>query len=471
MAENPTDAVNSSAEESLGSQGTDITPNQDGGIRKEILKQGSGDAHPGHGDTVYVHYVGTLLNGEKFDSSRDRGDKFNFKLGKGQVIKGWDIGVASMKRGELAKLICRAEYAYGENGSPPKIPPNATLIFEVELFDWKGEDLSKNKDEGILRSSLIKGEGYDTPKEDSTVEIHIVGRHNGRVFEDRDVSFIVGDGIEQGVVEGIETAVQSFKKNECSCLKIKSKYAYGKEGHIDFKIPSNADLEYEVTLKSFEKAKEAWEMETIEKLEQSEIFKSKGTDYFKAGKLGQAVRFYKKVVDFLSDEVNKGSGSASTSDSSDEEEEKPKDESDPELQLKISSLVLAGHLNLAMCQLKLGQNSEARDSCNQAIALKNDSDKAYFRRGQAECGLQNYAEAIADYKMVLSIDPSNKAAKNQITIVQSKIKQAKEKEKKLYAGMFEKLAAKSDDKVSNGLSEKKSESDENTSPQEPAIKV
>jgi FK506-binding protein 4/5 len=71
------------------------------------------------------------LDGTKFDSSRDRGDPFEFTIGKGQVIQGWDQGVATMKRGEVANLICKSEYAYGASGSPPKIPPNATLKFEV----------------------------------------------------------------------------------------------------------------------------------------------------------------------------------------------------------------------------------------------------------------------------------------------------------------------------------------------------
>lgn len=83
-----------------------------------------------------MHYVGTLLDGTKFDSSRDRGHQFKFKIGGGQVIKGWDQGVATMTRGEKAILTCRADYAYGEKGSPPNIPGGATLQFEVELFGW-----------------------------------------------------------------------------------------------------------------------------------------------------------------------------------------------------------------------------------------------------------------------------------------------------------------------------------------------
>lgn len=89
---------------------------------------------PKPGQKVIVHYVGTLTNGNKFDSSRDRNKEFKFTLGKGEVIKGWDEGVATMKIGEVAKLTCTPDYAYGVRGYPPVIPPNSTLIFEVELI-------------------------------------------------------------------------------------------------------------------------------------------------------------------------------------------------------------------------------------------------------------------------------------------------------------------------------------------------
>ncbi len=115
------------------------------GVLKEIIKEGSGDERPLPNDKVSVHYVGTLLDGTKFDSSRDRQDRFSFDLGKGSVIKAWDIGVATMKRGEICRLICKPEYAYGENGSGEKIGPNTTLIFEIELFDFTGKFFSKKK--------------------------------------------------------------------------------------------------------------------------------------------------------------------------------------------------------------------------------------------------------------------------------------------------------------------------------------
>ncbi len=85
------------------------------------------------------------------------------------MIKGWDIGVASMRQGELAVLTCRADYAYGETGSPPKIPPNATLNFEVELLRWSGEDISPDRDGSITRTVIQAGEKYATPSDNASV--------------------------------------------------------------------------------------------------------------------------------------------------------------------------------------------------------------------------------------------------------------------------------------------------------------
>src|ERR1700691_4577059 len=100
----------------------------------ETLTAGNGNEAKA-GDKVSVHYVGTLnSNGNKVDSSRDRGRPFSFTLGKGDVIKGWDQGVAGMKIGEKRKLTIESELAYGSRRFPPVIPPHATLVFEVELL-------------------------------------------------------------------------------------------------------------------------------------------------------------------------------------------------------------------------------------------------------------------------------------------------------------------------------------------------
>ncbi|KAK0546138.1 hypothetical protein OC846_005069 [Tilletia horrida] len=104
------------------------------GVEIVRISPGDGKTSPKPGQTVHMHYVGTLQDGSVFDSSRDRGKPFVTQIGVGRVIKGWDEGVPQLTVGEKAKLICTSDYAYGARGFPPVIPPNATLNFEVELI-------------------------------------------------------------------------------------------------------------------------------------------------------------------------------------------------------------------------------------------------------------------------------------------------------------------------------------------------
>ena len=117
--------------EQAGPEGKEVTTSS--GLQYLDLKVGTG-ATAQAGQTVTVHYTGWLENGKKFDSSIDRGQPFSFPLGGGRVIKGWDEGVQGMKVGGKRKLIVPSNLGYGARGAGGVIPPNATLIFEVELL-------------------------------------------------------------------------------------------------------------------------------------------------------------------------------------------------------------------------------------------------------------------------------------------------------------------------------------------------
>ncbi|CDJ58433.1 peptidyl-prolyl isomerase, putative [Eimeria maxima] len=117
-------------------EGSNINITEDGGVIKHVLVAGTGERPP-KGYEVEVHYVGKLEDGTQFDSSRDRDASFRFVLGEGQVIKGWDLGVATMSVGEKSMLTIQPSYGYGEAGAGGSIPPNATLKFEVELLSFR----------------------------------------------------------------------------------------------------------------------------------------------------------------------------------------------------------------------------------------------------------------------------------------------------------------------------------------------
>lgn len=111
-----------------------IPPTPFQSLQKQVVREGDIQVH--NGANVVVHYTGYFLNGKVFDSSVQRNQPFQFQLGRGMVIQGWDIGVASMKRGEVCYLFIPAALAYGQNGAGNSIPPNTDLIFQVELLGW-----------------------------------------------------------------------------------------------------------------------------------------------------------------------------------------------------------------------------------------------------------------------------------------------------------------------------------------------
>lgn len=325
------------------------------------------------------------------------------------------MGVSSMKKGEQCTLTCASEYAYGEKGSPPNIPPNATLIFDLELLDWMGEDLSPRKNEAIMRYGIVKGK-KSSPKEGSLVKIKLKGSYEGRVFDEREVEFNLGEAAEANVIEGIDIALERFKEGEKSRLEIKSEYAFGEKGNEAFNIPGDATVEYEVELLTFVKVKQAWEMDPDEKIEQAKLLKEEGNKYLKDGKLNTAQKKYIRCQSYLTGFDN------------DHDE--------------CKQLTKSVHLNLSLLYQKKNNHDEVISNCNKVLEIEENNVKALYRRGQSRLATHDFENAVNDFTKILEVEPENKAAQNGITLAKHKIQEYKQREKKLFAGMFDKFAAK-----------------------------
>jgi len=251
-----------------------------------------------------VLYVGKLeSNGVEFDSSQDPSKPFSFTLGNKSVITGWDDGVATMRKGEIATLTCRQDYAYGENGSPPTIPPNATLIFEVELLSWDDPE-------------------PDTPEE---------------------------------------------------------------------------------KIKAATKRKE------------------EGNSHFKQGNYSKAAEQYTAAIDYFKQSWGMN-------------ETQQKETND------INLLCL---LNLAACQLKTKDYSEAVLSCSKALDIDTNNVKALFRRGQAYSQKGDYSLAKADLQEALHHSPNSKEIRQEMDNLKKNIANYKDKQKQMYSGLFDKMSKSS----------------------------
>ncbi|GAY43643.1 hypothetical protein CUMW_076070 [Citrus unshiu] len=205
------------------------------GLRKQILRKGTSWQTPLLGDEVQVHFSGHIDGGACLASSRDTGTPFCFKLGQasesqtypnyilrnmGEVIKGWDEGVATMKKGERAIFFIPSVLAYGEAGSPPLIPSNSSLVFDIELLSWSTiRDITG--DGGILKKIIKEGEGWATPRDNDEVLVKYEARlQNGALVSESNegVEFRVFDG---HLCPAISKAVKTMRRGEKAELAVK----------------------------------------------------------------------------------------------------------------------------------------------------------------------------------------------------------------------------------------------------------
>ncbi|KAJ3109462.1 hypothetical protein HDU96_007226 [Phlyctochytrium bullatum] len=242
-----------SAKDDKPNKAKDLT--KDGGVIKKILQKGDGYDRPEAGDEVQVNYIGRLVQegkaegeGDEFDRNQDRQHPFTFILGKGQVIKGWDRAVKSMKKGELARVTIKPEYGYGASGAGAKIPPNATLEFDIELLGWR--NVNALTADGLVTLKMLKesDSGWQTPKDGWEVIINYIAKADGVEYERVDgFSFTIGSS-DESVPPFFSDAVKKFKKasgskcGDVGLLTIPAKHFT----RTHPKVPEGATVTYEI---------------------------------------------------------------------------------------------------------------------------------------------------------------------------------------------------------------------------------
>jgi len=216
---------------------------------------------PQEGDNIVIEYSGFLEDGTLFDSSFKRPKPFTFPLGQGRVIKGWDEGVATMKKGTKRQLIIPGDLAYGEKGRPGRIPPNATLIFDVELVGFETPPKAPEKPQDVAESAFTTTESGlkyhdfevgtgDAPTEGKPVSVHYTGwltdgtQFDSSIPRGQPIRFPVGKG---RVIKGWDEGIMSMKVGGKRQLVIPYDLAYGERGRPPT-IPPMSTLIFEVEL-------------------------------------------------------------------------------------------------------------------------------------------------------------------------------------------------------------------------------
>jgi|EP00161_Ancyromonas_sigmoides_P001015 FKBP-type peptidyl-prolyl cis-trans isomerase len=410
----------------------DISPAGTTGVLfKTVHASGTGWQRPPNGCKVSVHYVGRLdADGTEFDSSRSRGKPFEFELGKGQVIRGWDVGVATMRVGERCTLRISPDFGYGAGGSPPKIPGNAWLAFEVELLSYSEEtDVTYGKRQVFKKITHKSDADWHTPGDFTRCQVRYrvrgpdgeewgesPGFADGGAAGDT-VEFVLG---EDQTFSGFETALCSMKRGERAELRIATEVmgparrAERFSGVIPDDLAPGSMATAEIALVDFDAIKESWEMLAEEKCTMAREMKDCGNAAFKDGRLDTAIRRYEKGADILRSIDDMG-------------------DADRAVALDIKAVC---NSNCAQVCLKKGDFKAAAAAADEALLAVPNHTKSLYRRAEARRALRDSASAVKDLEALLAVEPDNAAAQALLAHCKADIRKIEKNERKLYGKMF-----------------------------------
>ncbi|KAL2894963.1 70 kDa peptidyl-prolyl isomerase [Bienertia sinuspersici] len=445
---------------------------RDSGIKKKLLKRGIRWETPNYGDEVTVHYVGTLLNGTNFDSTRDNDQPFTFKLGYGEVAKGLDMGIMTMKKGEVALFTLPPEMVNVDGGSD-KVASDPVVQFEVELISWIIV-VDVCKDGGIIKRILEKGQNDNQPSElDEVLVKYQIMLADGTIVAktpEGGVQFYIKDG---HLLPALAKAIKTMKVGEKANLIVQPQYGFGdlgKEiGTTLSSIPPNSALDINLELVSFKRVmdvcsdskvikkileegeslvaadegaaeKAPWELNSEERIMTAGKIKEEGNVLFKSGKYQRAGKKYDKVLtsliicvyidrcymfldtwmielqaaDYVSEDISFGD----------------------EQQKQVKALRVQCWLNGAACSLKLDDFKEAIKLCSKVLVIESYNIKALYRRTQAFMENADLDLAELDIKKALEVDPGNREVKLILKTLKQRQAERNQQDAKLYANMF-----------------------------------
>ena len=408
----------------------DMSRWRDKSLTKQLIRRGKGWSSPRNGDEVSVHYVCKREDGTVIESTRDTSQVFTFIVGRKQVIKGLDIAIKTMKWSEISRFTFSGEYSSGENECRLCVAPGERVVYEVELFYFKLIDLTKKKDGALTKRIIEPGVGYDLPIFGAEVTVDIVGKYEDKTFDERTVTFTVGEAAEKDVIDGIDIAVTKMRKQEKCRLFVEPEYAFGPKGKPEIGIPSDyQQLVYEIRLNEFTEEKEPFELFDTQKLEKSEAIKEKANNFFNQSKYRLAVNQYKRMIKILRHDSTKddiGFKFRADTEISVEEFAKRRDR-----------LLYIAYQNLSNTYEKLENFESSLKWIENALKLEPTNAKGLYRRGKVFFSLQDYEKAREDFQKSLEFGPNNKSAHNYILECNNAIKTRIENEKKMYSKYFE----------------------------------